>query len=219
MPRILESLKRILLRRRAGVYYPVRPRFRWLLILAERYGHGAALSVRMSLSLIAVAHLALVALLPGGRNGMLDLESGAGPDYLTLLPAEAPMGFYQPRGKDGFVVYRIYTEQGKIVEGRFPDVQLTPPLRYDRWALLSHHLGGNYPEFHGLFMNYLLERLPGSPLKLELLSAKWNWKNHGAPLAPPGNGKTNGGTLILRDLGTYDGLRRQWEPSRRKMRQ
>ena len=212
----LLGLKRLLARHRAAGYYPAKPRLRWLFRLIERHGHAAALGFRFVLTVIVVGHLALAALLPGGSNGLLGLQATSGLEYLSLFPAEGTMGFYKTNGKDGFVVYRIFTEQGTVVEGAFPDMQVTPRLRYDRWAMLGHHLSTDNPRFHYVFMNYLVERLPGAPLKLEMLSAKWAWRNYDG--APALDGGENGGKLVLRKLGSYDGVRKNWEPARGKER-
>ncbi len=47
--------------------------------------------------------------------------------------------------------------------------------------------------------------------------AKWAWEGRGKGL-PVDNGK-NRGILVLRKLGTYDGLRKGWTPASRKGKQ
>lgn len=200
--------------RRSSAYYPRPRRFRWAEQLIERHRHRAAIAARVLLTLAVVAHLAAAALLPGGRNALFGLKAGSVLSYLTLLPAAGTMGFYKTAGKDGFLVYKIYTEQGTVVEGAFPDQGASPRLRYDRLAMLAHHMSGDYPAFHYLFLGYLVDRLPGKSLKLELHSAKWTW--NGAANPPAANGGKGSGLLVLRKLGSYDGLRKAWSPAKQK---
>ena len=214
MRRRSPRLPRIRTWRRSSAYYPKTRRFRWVAKAIERHGHRAAITARVLLTLAVVTHLAAALLLPGGRNALFGLEAGSVISYLKLLPAAGTMGFYKTAGKDGFLVYKIYTEQGTVVEGAFPDQGANPRLRYDRLAMLAHHLSEDNPKFHYLFLSYLVERLPGAPVKLEMHSAKWNWKDRGEGM-PVDNGK-NRGILVLRKLGTYDGLRKGWTPANRK---
>ena len=201
-------------RRRIGAYYPRTARWRWLVRLAGRHGHRAAIATRVTLTLVAVFHLVSAAILPAGRNPLFGLEALGPLSYLTLFPVQGTMGFYKTAGKDGFLVYKIYTERGSVVEGAFPDQRAAPRLRYDRLAMLAHHMSEDNPEFHYIFLSYLVNHLPGKPLKLELHSAKWAWE--GSPRGPATNGGKNGGILVLRKLGKYDGLRKAWSPAKRK---
>lgn len=200
--------------RRSSAYYPRPRRFRWAEQLIERHRHRAAIAARVLLTLAVVAHLAAAALLPGGRNALFGLKAGSVLSYLTLLPAAGTMGFYKTAGKDGFLVYKIYTEQGTVVEGAFPDQGASPRLRYDRLAMLAHRLSEDNPQFHTLFLSYLVDRLPGTPVKLEMHSAKWAWEGRGGET--PVNDGEDRGILVLRKLGTYDGLRKSWVPAGRK---
>lgn len=200
--------------RRRGGYYPRPPRLRWLKRLIDRHAHDAVIVSRVVLTMLVVIHLVAAALLPAGRNALFGLEASGVFSYLTLFPAQGTMGFYKTTGKDGFLVYKIYTEQGTAVEGAFPDQRVTPRLRYDRLAMLAHHMSEDHPPFHYLFLSYLVGRLDGKPVKLELHSAKWAWD--GSAPSPAANGGKNGGILVLRKLGNYDGLRKAWSPTRRK---
>lgn len=198
-------------RRRNYGNFPKPPRLRWLKWLIDENRHRALLAMRVVLTLAAVIHLAASGLLPAGRNAMLGLEASGAFSYLTLFPVQGTMGFYKTVGKDGFLVYKIYTDQGSVVEGAFPDQRAKPRLRYDRLAMLAHHMSENNPPFHYLFLGYLVERLPGKPLKLELHSAKWAWGGRAQNSA--NNGGKNSGILVLRKLGRYDGLRKAWTPT------
>lgn len=199
--------------RRPPGYYPKIPRWRWLGRLVERHRHSASVFARVLLTFVVVEHLAAAAFFPGGRNPLFGLAAPAPLSYLTMFPVQGTMGFYKTSGKDGFLVYKIYTERGSVVEGAFPDQKATPRLRYDRLAMLAHHMSGDYPAFHYLFLGYLVDRLPGKSLKLELHSAKWTW--NGAANPPAANGGKGSGLLVLRKLGSYDGLRKAWSPAKR----
>ena len=179
--------------------------------LIDEHRHRAVLATRVVLTLAVAIHLAASALLPAGRNALFGLTASGVFSYLTLFPRQGTMGFYKTAGKDGFLVYKIYTEQGSAVEGAFPDQRATPRLRYDRLAMLAHHMSEDNPSFHYLFLGYLVERLPGKPLKLELHSAKWAWGRRAQN--PANNGGKNSGILVLRKLGSYDGLRKAWTPT------
>lgn len=192
-------------------YYPKQPRLRWLKQLIEDNRHRAVLATRIVLTLAIAIHLAASALLPAGRNALFGLEASGALSYLTLFPVQGAMGFYKTAGKDGFLVYKIYTEQGSVVEGAFPDQRAAPRLRYDRLAMLAHYMSEDNPPFHYLFLGYLVDRLPGKPVKLELHSAKWAWD--GQARGPANNNGKNSGILVLRKLGSYDGLRKAWTPT------
>ena len=207
-------LSAIFRQRRTARYYPRPKRLRWAVRLFERQQNHAALAARVALTFIVVAHLTAVLLFPRGQNDLFDTAAPLPFSYLTLLPVEGTLGFYKTAGKDGFLVYKIYTEQGGLVEGAFPDQQATPRLRYDRLAMLAHHMSEDNPPFHYLFLSYLVDRLPGTPLKLELHSAKWAWE--GATPRVNANGGKNSGILVLRNLGSYDGLRKSWTPANQK---
>ncbi len=170
------------------------------------------LGARVVLTVVVLLHLGFAALFPGGRNGLLKLEAPSLFSYLSIISAGDALGFYKTRGQDSFVVYKIYTQDGRVVEGAFPDQEISPRLRYDRWAILSHHVNAENPAIHEAFLRYLVRRLPSAPVKLELLSAKWDWSrgNGSADFDP----KKHGGLLVLRKLGTYDGLRNRWTPAR-----
>jgi hypothetical protein len=179
---------------------------------AARQRPTAALAGRIGLSLVVAAHLVLAAVLPGGRNALLGLKAGSVLSYLTMIPVGDSLGFYKTRGQDGFVVYKIYTQDGNVVEGAFPDQRVSPRIRYDRWAVFTHHASADNGDFHAAFIKYLVRRLPTAPLKVELLSAKWDWTRNSGPSQL--REENHGGLLVLRKLGTYDGLRKKWTPSK-----
>lgn len=198
-------------KRRAGPFYPVPARFGPLGRRAAQLQPAAVIGARVALSLLAVGHLALAGFFPEGRNPLLGMETRSVFSYLKNFPIGDTLGFYKTRGLDGFIVYKIYTQDGRVVEGAFPDQEVSPRLRYDRWALLTHHLGADNPQSHGVFVKYLVERLPSAPVKVELLSAKWDWSRGNGN--PGNNPEKHGGLLVLQNLGTYDGLRKKWNPA------
>ncbi len=122
------------------------------------------------------------------------------------------LGFYTVHGTDGFLVYKIFTEDGNVVTGRFPDEAVAPKLRYDRWATAGNHAAGELDELHAYVLAYVLERLPSPPLRMELYSARWGWDRDSLRYPWPGDGPQT--ALELRLLGNYNGLTRTWEPAR-----
>ena len=166
--------------------------------------------VRLPLSLLAVAHLAVMALFPGGRNALLGVAVERAPTYASLFQVPDTLGFYTTGGTDGFLVYKIYTQDGGAVDGVFPDTGVAPRLRYDRWATAGNAASGPYPALHAFVARYVLSQLPSPPVRLELFSARWSWDRNSLTFPWPGKGPDT--TLELRRLGTYNGLTRTWEP-------
>lgn len=207
-------LIRNLMRRRARGYYRQPHRLRRFVYWVLEQGPPARLALRLGLTLLVVAHLVGAALLPGGKNGLFGWSAPAPYRYLTLAPVGDTMGFFKTFGRDGFLVYRIFTEEGKVVEGTFPDTTLTPRLRYDRWAVFSNAASQHRPRVQAAFAAFLVSRLPAPPLKVEMLAARWTGTN--------GNGAFSTQEpdvrLVLTKLGTYDGLRRAWLPNEKRER-
>ena len=168
--------------------------------------------LRLPITFLALVHLVLVALLPGGKNVLMGVVPKTAPAYLTMYPSGDMLGFYTPMGKDGFLLYRIYGQDGSMGEGIFPDKNVTPRLRYDRWAMAGDRVSGPHPDLHTLVMGYVLDRLPRHPVRLELYSAHWEWERESLTFPWPGLGPRT--TLKLKLLGTYTGFTRTWETVR-----
>ncbi len=81
----------------------------------ELLAHGWKLLVRawpllrIPVSLLAVAHLVLLALFPGGRNALFGVAAGEVPAYLTLFQVGDSLGFATTQGSRGAV-------KGKVVK-------------------------------------------------------------------------------------------------------
>jgi len=105
-------------------------------------------------------------------------------------------------------VYKVYPQAGGVVEGVFPDSDVAPRLRYDRWAVAGDVASGNYPELHALVTRYVVDRLPSAPIRLELFSARWVWNSD--ELSFPWPGSDPQPALQLDLLGTYNGFTRVW---------
>lgn len=212
-PRIL----RIRARRRASSYYPSSPkRIRQLAGRLAGRIPAALIILRFGATLAVVVHLFAAALLPGGRNALFDWSAPAPFTYLGLAGVGDMHGFYKTAGVDSFLLYRIHTEKGGKVESTFPDASITPRLRYDRWAVLSHNVGRDDAELQALFMNYLVNRMESPPIKVELYSARWREGGGGEESKSGGN---NGMHLELRELGAYHGLPREWLQAGKKRKQ
>jgi hypothetical protein len=165
---------------------------------------------RLPLSLLAVAHLALALLFPAGRNALFGVTAREGVAYQTLFPVGDALGFYATRGRDGFLVYKVYPQDGGVVEGTFPDIDVAPRLRYDRWSVAGHVASGSYPELHALVTRYVVDRLPSAPIRLELYAARWVWNRDELRFPWPGTDPQPALQLDL--LGTYNGFTRVWSP-------
>ncbi len=166
--------------------------------------------LKLPLTLLAVAHLVLVALFPGARNALLGTTPQDVPDYLTMLQVGDALGFSATHGRDGFLVYKIYTQNGDVVSGTFPDDAVAPRLRYDRWAVAGDAAAGPHAELHAFVARYVLERLPSPPVRMELFAARWRWDRNSLTFPWPGKGPQT--ALELKLLGNYNGLTRVWEP-------
>jgi hypothetical protein len=167
--------------------------------------------VRLPLTLLAVAHLGLVALFPGGQNALFGVTAQDGPAYPSLFQVPDTLGFYTTDGTDGFLVYKIYTQDGGVVDGIFPDTHVAPRLRYDRWATAGNAASGPYPVLQSYVVRYVLKQLPSPPLRMELFSARWSWDRNSLSFPWPGTGPD--ASLELHRLGNYNGLTRTWEPA------
>lgn len=164
--------------------------------------------MRVPVTLLALAHLILVALLPGGRNLLFGIEAVESPGYLSLFQAGDSFGFYTTRGQDGFLIYKIFTQSGKIVEGVFPNNDVLPRLRFDRWAVAGDAAARSMPALHAMISRHIIAQLPSPPLRLELYSARWKLDRDSVVYPWPGKEMQN--SLNLKLLGTYNGLTRTW---------
>jgi len=191
-----------------GARHPLRETLEWL----ERQFSRALPFVRLPITLLILVHLVLVAAFPGGRNALFGVTAQEGPITASLFQVPDTLGFYTTDGTDGFLVYKIYTQDGTVVNGIFPDTAVAPRLRYDRWAAAGNAGSGPYPALHAYVARYVLGQLPSPPLKLELFAAHWSWDRNSLSFPWPGDGPDT--QLELRKLGTYNGLTRSWEPAK-----
>jgi hypothetical protein len=166
--------------------------------------------LRLPLSVAALAHLVLLALYPAGQNALFGVAEAQGPLHTSLYQAPDALGFYATSGTDEFLLYKIYTQDGGSFEGVFPDSNVAPRLRYDRWAAAGDAFGGPYPPLHDYVARYIVGQLPAPPLRMELFAGRWAWDRNSLTFPWPGSGPD--ATLELRRLGTYNGLTRGWEP-------
>ena len=169
---------------------------------------AAHLVLRLAATAVVGVHLAAAALLPGGRNNLFDWKAGPLFAYQTLFSVGDTMGFFQTSGRDGFIIYKVFNQDGGVVEGVFPDSRVAPRLRYDRWAMYGSFASEDNPEIHAAFLKFLVRRLPTPPLKVELHAARWS-------IAGLNGNRSLGGSpreavLKLRHLGSFDGVTRSW---------
>ena len=198
-------------RRRTASYYPPRARLRRFTAWVGRQAPAAHLVLRLAATVVAVVHLAGVALLPGGRNNLFDWKAGPLLAYQTLFPVGDTMGFFKTSGRDGFVIYKVFTQDGEVMEGVFPDSRVAPRLRYDRWAMYGSFASEDNPEIHAAFLKVFVRRLPAPPLKVELHAARWSFAGlNGNNLQ---GGSPREAVLEVRHLGSFDGVTRSWRPA------
>jgi hypothetical protein len=128
------------------------------------------------------------------------------------VPVGDTLGFYGVPNVDGFILYKVYTEDGTTLQGTFPDPAIYPRLRYDRWAKAGQVASGNRSDLHASILRFVLKRLPGMPLKMEMYAARWDAAN-GNGAAATGASHADTSQLVLRYLGTHDGITRAWQPA------
>jgi hypothetical protein len=176
-------------------------------VWAEGQVPAALLSLKLLLTLIAVVHLGLVFLLPGGRNAFLALDVRGHLPYLTFWRLPGAFGFPGSSGPDGFVRYAIFAQNGTVQEGSFPNPRIQPDLRFSRWAAAGNMVSEDRPDMHAKLLRYLLEHLSSPPLKVDLFAGNWE-------LEAPAEG-VDGASARVRKLGTHDGLTQTWKPTSR----
>lgn len=164
-----------------------------------------------ALSLVALAHLVLLALFPGGGNDLFGVRPGDGPKYLTPVRVADALGYDTLHDRDGFLVFKLFPQEGGMVHGTFPDERMLPRLRYERWVAAGHVASGPYPELHRLILDKVLQELPSPPVRLELYAARYRWDRDSLTFPWPGKGPVV--ALELRRLGVYQGFSRAWEPA------
>ena len=162
---------------------------------------------RLALTVLAIAHLALVLVLPGGRNPIFGVDATARLPYLTFWRTGQAFGFPPHGGQDSYVRFDVYDQSGTTLEGVFPNPNIKPDLRYLRWAAAGQAVSGDRPELHSTLLDYLLRDLESPPLKIEMYAGAWVLEHQ--PCANGGGGKREAGQ---RKLGTHDGLTQAWKP-------
>jgi hypothetical protein len=165
-----------------------------------------------ALTVVGVVHLAAVLIVPGGVNRIFDLRADGVFAYQTFYPAPDVLGFPPSQEREGFLTYKIYAQDGQTLDGAFPDPQVRPRVRYDRWAAAGYQATGNYPDLHASILAYLVNQLPEPPLRIEMYAARWSWDRN--RFQYPWRGFNQDSALELKLLGTYNGLTKVWTPVR-----
>lgn len=166
----------------------------------------------LPLTLLAAVHLGGVLLFPGGYNGVFDARVRGGFSYLTYFPAADTLGFPGPGESNGFLLYKIFAQNGEVLEGTFPDPRVRPRLRYERWAAAGNlSTPGELADVHASIVTYLVAQLPEPPLRIEMFSAHWVWDHN--KFTFPWRGFNRDNALELHLLGTYNGLTQVWRPA------
>ena len=85
---------------------------------------------------VFVSTIAVGVILANGVNALFGVKNGAGPKYLT--PFQMVDAFGYERGHDGFLFYKIFSQNGEVVQGVYPDDSVLPRLRqhpFRSWVL------------------------------------------------------------------------------------
>ncbi|MCH8841594.1 MAG: hypothetical protein IID61_01340 [SAR324 cluster bacterium] len=196
--------------------YPAAPSRirRFIARLSERL-YVVRVAVKVGLSLAVAAHLGMVIVLPGGWNGLMQFDARATLPHLTHFPVSDAFGFADGQFGKGFILYRIFTQEGTTLEGVFPDSNILPYLRFDRWAAAGDVMSRDQPELHAILLDYILAHLPSAPVKLEMYAGQWVDGRSVSTGVAEGDGSER--RYRLTKLGSHDGLTRLWRPSGPKM--
>jgi hypothetical protein len=164
-----------------------------------------------ALTLVGVVHLGAVLLVPGGTNQIFGWKARSVFAYQTYFPAPDVLGFPPVVQREGFLLYKIYGQDGQMLDGSFPDPLVRPRIRYDRWAAAGNLATANLPDLHSSIMAYLVNQLPEPPLRIEMYSARWVWDRNKFQF--PWRGFNKDSALDLKPLGSYNGLTKVWTPA------
>lgn len=203
--------------RRRHFHYPSPAlRLRRVLDWAKEHGSWIA-AAQLALTALVIVHLGLVFLFPGGRNHFLGVNIADRLPHLTLWRPGDAFGFPGESAPHGFIRYAVFAQSGQVQEGVFPNPQLTPNLRYLRWAAAGNVVSDDQPILHGTVLHYLLNNLGSPPLKVDLYAGEWQLDD----ARPAATEERSAGSLLLDraaerarvwKLGTHDGLTRSWTP-------
>jgi hypothetical protein len=180
--------------------------------LASGMPPGRMEMLGLALTVLGTVHLLAVAFVPGGVNRVFGLKARYVFGYQTYFAVPDTLGFPPVMEQDGFLLYKIYSQNGEMLDGSFPDPQVRPSLRYDRWAAAGNQATANLPDLHASLMAYLVNQLPEPPLRIEMYAARWVWDRNRFQF--PWRGFNRETSLDLRLLGTYNGLTRVWTPAK-----
>lgn len=164
-----------------------------------------------TLTVVGVVHLGTVLLVPGGVNQIFGWKARSVFAYQTYFPAPDVLGFPDVVEREGFLLYKIYAQNGQMLDGSFPDPLVRPRIRYDRWAAAGNLATANLPDLHASIMAYLVNQLPEPPLRIEMYAARWVWDRNRFRF--PWRGFNKESSLDLKLLGFYNGLTNVWTPA------
>jgi len=165
----------------------------------------------IALTILGVVHMGTVLLVPGGKNQIFGWTAGSVFSYQTYFPAPDVLGFPAVVEREGFLLYKIYAQDGQMLDGSFPDPHVRPRIRYERWAAAGNQATANLPDLHASIMAYLVNQLPEPPLRIEMYSARWLWDRNRFQF--PWRGFNKETSLDLKLLGSYNGLTKVWTPA------
>lgn len=197
-------------RKKREIRFPGTPKFRGLREWVGGHATGINAWGRGFVVSFVFLHLGLVFFFPGGENRLFALKAPGFLSYTTLFPPQDVTGFQSMTKGASFVVYRVFSQEGTMAEGVFPDNSVSPQIRYERWSALADRVRAAGEGFHQRFLDHLVAQLPGKPLRVELLSAQWGWKDVGPGIAP--DKRSSAGEVHFKKLGVYEVLTKKWHP-------
>lgn len=201
-------------RRSAGVYLYagrwIRLR-KWLVESVPLMVFGLQFAVTMAI----VLHLAMALVAPAGHFPISESRVPTPFAYLTWLPGGNAIGFPQDATRHRFLFFKIFGQDGAVVEGSLPDHGAYHLIRYDRWSRVGEVVSRDNPTLHRNMLLFLLERLPSPPLKVELYAGVWAPGDVALPVLQASK-RERERSIAVHLLGTYDGLHRTWTPARER---
>lgn len=201
-------------RRSAGVYVFAG---RWIRLrkwLVERVPL-MLFALRFAVTIAIVLHLAMALVAPGGYVPISGTRAPGAFAYLTWLTGGNAVGFPEDATRHRFLFFKIFGQDGAVVEGSLPDHGAYNLIRYDRWSRVGGVVSGDNPILHRNMLLFLLERLPSPPLRIELYAGIWAPGDVKLP-AVAADKRERERSIAVHLLGTYDGLHRSWTPARER---
>ncbi|MDH4224038.1 MAG: hypothetical protein OEW12_00115 [Deltaproteobacteria bacterium] len=157
-----------------------------------------------------ITHLALVVLLSGGRNALFDWRAPENLAYTTYFNLTDGFGFWVEPSGESYIRYKMYTQEGTVNEGHFPDPDTAPGLRYVRWAKAVNLVNRGDESLRASLSRYIADQVPSMPFRIKLYASQWEWRLPHNRFPPSFVWEKTEVEETL--LGNHNGLTRSWVP-------